>query len=826
MSATCSGPECVCGCCEQGAAPTPLAIFNRPGLPRIDYRIGTYGAFRDAMIRAAARQPALLRWTARDDGDLGMALLDCWAYVADILTFYSERAANESFLRTARLRDSVQRLAALLGYRLAPGVSATARLAFTLDAGHALALAPGLRVKSVPGPGERAVTFETSAALEASAALNASPVQGAQLTTAPWAPAPNKRRDGAPVLPPYAAIARASFRPGTEFLLWSEGSAAAEEKRVTALTERGPLLDLRFEPPAASNAFAVWEPNLTRYARRLRLFGHDAPPTWLRQFTTSAGEVRFVSVDAGAPGYDIRVPAGAALLLDRVVDGLQPGVEMLVVGPSRAERRTITAVRSVAASTGPMSATVTQVTFDQTIWSSVALRPTVRDVIVYELSTAEIRLWDKDLPAQITGSKVFVPRPEGATPLRPGRQVILDDERRRPVVTQITGVATATSFGSGPPDLLALDLQAPLPRPLVAASAVLHGNVVEATHGETVARERLGSGDATVAFQRLRLAKAPLTHVPRAGAPHGAGAELEVRVGGLLWHEAQIFYGHSPGARVYVVDVADDGTTTVRFGDGENGARAATGAEIAARYRYGTGLEGLVRAGQLTTLLDRPLGLRSVTNALAAAGAADAEPLEHARENAPGSVRTFERVVSLRDFADQALASVLVAKARADTIRGPGDPVVRLIVAGERGAALDDVALAALRADLDARRDPWRRLEIVGYGEVPLTVHAVIIARDPDRLPDDVAAAARAELLAAMDFERRSFGQPLHASDVLAVLQGTAGVVGVDLDRLGYARDSDRVAHGAPPGAVLQHVPIAGDELGTLHPSDLRITVR
>ena len=53
--------------------------------------------------------------------------------VADVLTFYQERLANESFLRTASERRSILELARLIGYELHPGVAASGFLAFTLD---------------------------------------------------------------------------------------------------------------------------------------------------------------------------------------------------------------------------------------------------------------------------------------------------------------------------------------------------------------------------------------------------------------------------------------------------------------------------------------------------------------------------------------------------------------------------------------------------------------------------------------------------------------------------------------------------------------------
>src|SRR5215208_6242651 len=154
--------ESACGCCEVPVPPTPEVISNRPGLTTIRYRIGTFSSFRQAMIEAIARKPKLRdEWTARTSDDYGIAVLEMWAYLADILTFYQERIANEAFLRTALLRESVLRLAALLDYEPAPGVAATAHLAFTLEKDKQVQIPVGLRVQSVPGQDERPQKFET-----------------------------------------------------------------------------------------------------------------------------------------------------------------------------------------------------------------------------------------------------------------------------------------------------------------------------------------------------------------------------------------------------------------------------------------------------------------------------------------------------------------------------------------------------------------------------------------------------------------------------------------------------------------------------------------
>ena len=54
-------------------------------------------------------------------GDLGLQFLEWWAYLADVLTFYNERIANETYLRTAQFPESIAGLVALLGYAPRPG---------------------------------------------------------------------------------------------------------------------------------------------------------------------------------------------------------------------------------------------------------------------------------------------------------------------------------------------------------------------------------------------------------------------------------------------------------------------------------------------------------------------------------------------------------------------------------------------------------------------------------------------------------------------------------------------------------------------------------
>jgi predicted phage baseplate assembly protein len=161
-----------CGCCAGVEPVTPESEFNRPGLPALHYRAGTHATFLETMEAGLSRDRRLDGLSVRESSDASVALLDAWATVGDVLTFYQERIANEGYLATATERRSVMELANLIGYRPRPGVSASVFLAYTLDAGAAVTIPEGSLVRSVPADGETQQAFETFEPLDAEASWN------------------------------------------------------------------------------------------------------------------------------------------------------------------------------------------------------------------------------------------------------------------------------------------------------------------------------------------------------------------------------------------------------------------------------------------------------------------------------------------------------------------------------------------------------------------------------------------------------------------------------------------------------------------------------
>lgn len=358
--------------------------------------------------------------------------------------------------------------------------------------------------------------------------------------------------------------------------------------------------------------------------------------------------------------------------------------------------------------------------------------------------------------------------------------------------------------GNGRTQLL---LASDLTHAYLPASVRINANLAPASAGDSkqmrIQPEPLGGGDGSRSLQRFNLRQGPLTYIT-AATPSGTASTLEIRVDGLLWPEAPHFTAPGPGERAYTVKLDENGSATVQFGDGTHGTRLPTGGNVEARYRVGLGTAGNVGAEQISMLLSRPPGLKAVTNPVAASGGTDAEAGDEARRNAPLRVRTLDRIVSLRDFEDFAAAFTGIGKAQAVWLWDGERRMVHLTVAGTGGAPLDPNAALYrnLLAAIDSARPPYQPLRVSPGRDLRFGLTAGLWIA-PEYAPERVLAAAGKALAAAFGFAARAFGQPVTGSEVLAALQGVAGVVGADLDRLIQVESglTVRTANG-PDGSI------------------------
>jgi predicted phage baseplate assembly protein len=192
-----------------------------------------------------------------------------------------------------------------------------------------------------------------------------------------------------------------------------------------------------------------------------------------------------------------------------------------------------------------------------------------------------------------------------------------------------------------------------------------------------------------------------------------------------------------------------------------------------------------VDAGQLTSLLTRPLGIKSAVNPEAATGAQDPESLDDARTNAPLTVLTLDRTVSLQDYEDFSRAFAGVAKALATWTWDGQMRRVFITVAGPAGAAIpaDSDGYQNLLAALQQAGDPFVSLRVKSYQPAFFRL-AANVKIDRDYETDLVLAAVEQALRAQFSFDARAFGQPVMLSEVIAAIQAVPGVIAVTMNNL------------------------------------------
>lgn len=824
---------------------TPPAPLNPPGQARITHRRARHADLRAAMIRALGSDLRLRGLTSRDLDEPAIALTDAWAAALSVTGFYHERIAHEGFLGTAVELRSVLQLARAIGYELRPGVAASTALAVTVSAPpgapDTLPIPIGTRVQSVPGPDETPQTFETAVAIDAKPAWNGIPARA----TAPRAPRVGDellRLLGTDlVLAPGDTILIVGPDPTPWYDLRRVDHVDVVQEIPTSDLDRTPLVPahtlvslddpIATQPLPAAAAAGVSGVEVHVLRQRAALFGYNAQPWNALPVSLRVGELDPSSLATTSGGSTVE------LLMKGPGGGGGPGESISMIPKETTSTNLLTGAYAGRASSwadATLGAGTTTIHLDQSYPAAVTdswlvLRRNGAVAVRRIGAVAEVPHTDFGLSAKVTRvdlvggdaagfspknasvslvSEQLTPAPwpietpvgastvaasEAGTIVAGRNRIELDRSVPDLPVGRTVVVRGTAPGGSARSELAEVASVAPGPwgSTLLLAADLVHeyrrigtvvlGNVVAATHGESRA-EVLGSGDHTATFQRFVLRQSPVTHVA-AATGQGSASTLAIWVDGVRWTEVPTLHGRAPDDRVYTTRRADDGTVTVIFGDGITGRRLPSGRDnVIATYRVGIGTAATLGVDRLTLPMSRPLGLDAVTNPIPATGAADPEVLADARTNAPRTVRTLGRVVSVDDYADYARTFAGVGKARGDVLWDGVRRIVHLTVAGASGTLLGPTSTIPgdLRAAIDRDRHPTIHVEISPHVPATFVVTLRLLAA-ADRRWDDVAAALQAELLDRFSIAARDFAHPVAASDVVAAAHGVAGVEAVVL---------------------------------------------
>jgi len=849
--------------------------INRPGKPSISYRVASHSGFlkrmqerlhlqktrhhpdslyyedADTKERQQATRP-LRSLNALSSDDPAIALLDAWATVADVLTFYQERLANEGFIRTATERGSVLHLARSVGYELLPGAAASCPLVFTVEDADGsppfVVVPPGTRVDSIPEPGKLPLTFETVKPLVARAEYNV-------LLPERW----RHQLVGDGITRLWLKGTSTLLTPGDSLLFigsdrqkdWQ--SQAWQLRTLTSVSRNleidntevewsEPLVNLG--PPRVLDEsglliFSFRERNAT-------LFGSTAPDwrTLPEEMKKSYEDERW---RGNWPSLGLKKVKGKyAIDLDGLYSRILRHSWMVLIDPNFGPHLCrVSEVSTVNRSDYSLNARVTRVLPEiEPDLSSIDVRQTVVLAHSEPVALAEVK---RTLPPQKTeieldslvcgldhhkelivcGKRMrilvlaenlsFYPENDKRA-LQPGDQlravappkkssesdlewITMDAEgyvgllkcrladvqlqsaleKDEPVCELSSIISTSRNERR-----TTLILESPLSNFYDPQTMEISANVVSATHGETV-REVLGSGDGTKINQSFALKKRPLTFTS-ADNPRGGISTLRVYVDSVLWEESDSFVNLDGSAERYVLEIDDNGSTRIVFGDGKKGARLPTGEEnITAVYRSGLGIDGNVPSASLSLMPNRPPGVRSVTNPIAASGAASPETSVSAKHHAPKTLMTLNRLVSLRDFESFAKSFVGIGKALATEILMEQGKMVHITVCSNDGSQVDTGSdlFKNLNRAIQNRSRSIDRFMVSGYRLLTFRIEASL-AIDRLHVAEEVKKQSIAALRQEFSVSNRSFAQDVTASEILVCLQKVEGVVFARIDILEF----------------------------------------
>jgi hypothetical protein len=805
---------------SSGCGPAPPAFpqstANAPNLPAIQYRIGDFLAFRAALLRARPGEVELNGWRPTAEGDLALQLLDWWAYISDVLTYYNERIANENYLGTAQLPESVNHLVQLLGYRPRPALGATGALAALLSPGTRtpVQVPARLQVQSKPGPGQTPQVYEVDQATN----IGAPDVVVADV-------APSDLRLVGPGSCLWLAGKATGIKIGDRLLLVTATALTHQTIddyswiKVTAVAPTAdplgnPMTQLSFTSVGASVAAGA------QAGDYLLLRPRQSSPLWT--YPNAPNAVGYGAVDLA--GLARGLAAGALMLIDVADPLLSSGGSPLTPTPvivtSYAESVWYANYDGSTALVGrppgaPPVIAIPHATIGFASLASQTLLPAADRVTIrwdwIPVGTLAPVLTAADYSYAAGASLI----PDVASAYgfpAVSTTVLLEDPTGRASQAVLTGV-------SGPPSSAALGpLNPPPPPPQALASPIeVFFNLVGVSQGKTVPSEVLGSGDPRIGGQDFTLAKAPVTYFADPASITGAGfsSTVHVSVNGVQWQEVPTFYGQAPTAQVFRLSEDDSGQTHVSFGDGINGALLPTGSgNVVATYRYGAG-GGAPASETLTNVLTPTPGLKGMRNPLPPTGGSDADSPARLRELAPSSVLTLNRVVSIDDFAVVAATAGGVTQAVSSFAFDPVSqrPVATIWVAG------DNTAVASATAALAGAGATMRNVRVLQATPATVTL-SVNYIRDP-RYAD---AAVRAALLTALvdpdagllGANVLGIGQVVYDSQIAATCLAVAGVAAVQ--SILFAPEStsrfrpEIFFPGGPAAAkALRHDPLAGN---------------
>jgi len=860
----------------------PKTINNRSGLSHIDYRIGTYADFLEAMFRELNQNNVLKKWTHREPDDPGIALLEGAAVLGDILTFYQELYANEAFLRTAQWRESIADLVRLLGYQLSPGVGGKAMFAFKFKGDKPIVVPAGFPLKAQLEPLEKPVDFETTVEAVAYPELSEfslyRPYTLAKINTG---------TNSFSIETAILKEKKIELNKGDRLFLAKSGSNSTTKRQIVVIKDIKEHFDRTQIDIEGSWRGGLTGDNINAYklGRSFRHFGHNSPP----EIVTAEGDSTITKTISFcrllSDIVDNPKPSITSMPLDTEVEDLSVGSTFIIqlqlsknntdtsdrtiVNPEHFFERQITAISQTSLTWGAVTAGTTLVEIDKPISLDTLIYTDIRTIEFLEVMGEKFQLQgayqqesttssnkllyfgNSQTHKHLDGRMLALVKADGSHTMLTASidktQIDADDRSKLRGVFQ-----SSTNDSSGSillPRITESEQDAPKLHPIYLnfsedftlsdfplldePTVTIYGNLVSANQGKTEREAVLGNGDSRQKFQTFKLPKAPLTYHNLPGETPPEVPELQIYVSNRLWQRVPSFFNHQPDEEIYIVREDANGESWVQFGDGKTGKQLPSGIKnVVAKYRTGIGAYGALKPETKVQASGRLDKLDKIYLPGIVTGGAEPESGDNAREAAPGKIQSLDRLVSLQDFESETLAIPGVSNALAVWELVDNVPSVALTVLMETGRTQEFQQVEKILANYNRCRGPQRFPIDVRQGKRKYVAIAANVALDPTFRKELVFSAIQAALGVTGEdqglfaLKNRRFGQSEYATRIAGTIQNVEGVLWVEVKGFMPLDEVDNPAELSLGDALTFNSTIAckTEQILSLYPAHLQLS--
>ncbi len=754
-------------CLSKSTCPTAA-----PTRPDINYLAKDYSSFRQVMLdRMALLVPS---WEERSPADLGVTLVEWLAAIGDQLSYQQDAVATEAYLGTARRRTSVRRHARLVDYRMHDGCNARTWVHVTVEGTLPVTLEKGTRFLTAnrdDKPRIPVADFSATRALD----------------------------QGREVFEAMHDLVALKAHTLMHFYTWEDsrcclpaGAAKATLAGNLPSLKAGDVLIFKEVKSPKTGQAADADPTRRHPVRLTYVLshvpGHPDQPLTDPLSGKKVTEIEWAAADALPFPFCISSVTDADLG-SKEVDKVSVALGNIVLADHGAtvEDAAVKDGTTEAVPKGKLlanSASESRCRSAEAKWKYPRFRPSLTqkpltiatsypEKLLFTLTPADATQFADDLTDKIFSAELKQQLSRKGVSFRSGR-------------VTIQGADTDWSVSDGKEICLIrkrgseFDILRPPPS---AATTTLTG---------------------------IKFA-VPAVTLEESNSSSGAS-----------WEAVADLLKCTEDDRSFAVEIEEDATGFIRFGDDVYGARPDPGATFKACYRVGNGTSGNVGAGSLVHVVTNEGAVTAVTSPLPAQGGVDPESMEQVRQEAPFAFRVQERAVTADDYARAARKYPGVQNAVA-SFRWTGSwHTVFLTIDRKEGFAIDDDFRTKLLEHIERYRLAGYDLVLDPPSYVPLEIDMRVCVA-PGFFREDVKEALldvfsngrRADgLLALFHPDQFTFGQPVYLSRIYEAAMNVDGVQAVNVtkfQRQGQdntdARDEGRLVLGRLEIARLDNDP-------------------